>query len=112
MFKPNIGDVIELPVGLKCRHNQANEITIIQVPAQVVVESAWPVSAGVGGDNHFEPGFMVAARALNTDGSYFPEGALLTFATGGSYHPDFILAEKPNQILRKMVRTFLPKSDA
>jgi hypothetical protein len=109
--KLNIGDVIELPIGLRCRHNQANELTTIKTPVVVVVESAWPVSAGVGGDNHFEEGYMVCARALNADGSYFPEGALLTFAQSGSYHPDYILPDLPNMILRKMVRTFLPRRE-
>lgn len=102
-----IGDVVELPVGLKCRHNQGNEITVIEIPTNVVVESAWPVNAGVGGDNHFVDGYMVAARALNPDGSYFQEGALLTFALWGSFDPAFILPEKPKMILRKMKRTFL-----
>jgi len=69
-------------------------------------------AAGVGGDNHFIPGYMVVARALNADGSYFPEGALLTFAQAGSYHPDFILPETPNMVLRKMIRTFLPAEHA
>jgi hypothetical protein len=109
MTKIYPGDVVELPVGLRCRHNQANELTTIQTAVQVVVESSWPVSAGVGGDNHFEPGFLVCARALNADGSYFPEGALLTFATGGSYPAEYILPDKPNIVLRKMIRSFLPK---
>ena len=112
MTKLQIGMVVELPVGLKCRHNQANEITTIETPVVVVVESAWPVSAGIGGDNHFEDGYMVCARALNTDGSYFAEGALLTLAQSGSFHPDYILPDKPNMILRRMIRTFLPKSEA
>ena len=102
----NPGDVVELPIGLTCRHNQADELTVIEKPVHVVVESSWPVNAGVGGDNHFVPGFMVAARALNPDGSYFPEGALLTFALWGSFDSKFILPETPNMVLRKMKRTF------
>lgn len=107
MPKLYIGDVTQLPVGLKVRHNQANEITTIQTPVVVVVESAWPVTAGVGGDNHFENGYMVCARVLNDDGTYFPEGALLTFAQSGSFHPDYILPDSPTMVLRKMKRVFV-----
>ena len=107
MTQLQIGDVLELPVGLKCRHNQENALTVIQTPVVVVVESAWPVTAGVGGSNHFEDGYLVVARALNTDGSYFPEGALLTFAQAGDFRPEFILPDVPNLVLRKMTRTFV-----
>lgn len=106
MTKLQIGDVCELPVGLTVRHNQANQIEVIQNPVTVVVESAWPVNAGVGGSNHFEDGYLVAARALQPDGTYFPEGALLTFAQSGDFRPEFLLPEKPNMILRRMIRTF------
>lgn len=108
MHKLQIGEVVELPIGLRCRHNQADALTVIDTPAVVVVESAWPVTAGVGGTNHFEDGYLVAARALNTDGSYFPEGALLTFAQSGDFRPEFILPDVPGIVLRKMVRTFSP----
>lgn len=106
MTKLQIGDVVELPVGLQVRHNQAGEILTIQTPVVVVVESAWPVTGGVGGTNHFEDGYLVAARALQLDGTYFPEGALLTFAQAGDFRPEFILPDKPNMILRRMIRTF------
>lgn len=106
MTKLQIGEVLELPVGLIVRHNQANQIEVIQNPVVVVVESAWPVNAGIGGSNHFEDGYMVAARALQPDGSYFPEGALLTFAQAGDFRAEFILPDKPNIVLRKMIRTF------
>ncbi len=107
MARLKIGEVVELPVGLKCRHNQANQLLLIETAVTVVVESAWPVSAGVGGDNHFEPGYMVCARALHPDGSYHPEGALLTFAQEGSFKPEFILPDKPNMVLRRMLRVFV-----
>lgn len=104
----SIGDVIQLPVGLKVRHNQGNEVTTIQVPVTVVVESTWPVEGGIGGTNHFEDGQMVAARALHEDGSYHKEGALLTFALSGDFRSEFLLPEANQVVLRKMQKTFLP----
>lgn len=101
-----IGDVLQLPVGLMVRHNQANQIIPIAAPATVVVESAWPVIGGVGGTNHFEDGALVAARALHEDGSYFPEGALLTFATAGDFRPEFILPIDEKTVLRRMTKSF------
>ncbi len=109
MIKLKIGDVCELPIGLRCRHNQADELTTIKEPVNVVVESCWPVKSGVGSDSHFEDGFMVVARALNVDGTYHHEGALLTFAQAGDFRPEFILPEVPNQVLRRMTRTFVAK---
>jgi len=103
-----IGDVLELPVGLRTRLNQSGEVQTINAAVQVVVESVWPVLAGVGGTNHFEDGYMVAARALNADGSYFPEGALLTFAQSGDFRPEFILPGTASTVLRRMSRSFTP----
>jgi hypothetical protein len=112
MTRLSIGDVITLPIGLRCRHNQAGELTTIDTEVNVVIESVWPIVAGVGGTNHFEDGTLVAARALNTDGTYFPEGALLTLCFGaGDFRPEFILADKPNLVLRKMIRTFIAPPD-
>lgn len=108
MTRLSIGDVIALPVGLTVRHNQADQIEVIENEVNVVVESTWPIVAGVGGSNHFENGVMIAARALQPNGDYFPEGALLTFAQSGDFRPEFILPDKPNMILRKMHRTFEP----
>lgn len=102
----SIGDVIQLPVGLMVRHNQANQIQPIAVPTTAVVESTWPVIAGIGGTNHFEDGVLVAVRALHEDGTYFPEGALLTFATSGDFRPEFILAVDSKTVLRKMIKSF------
>lgn len=101
-----VGDVLELPVGLRCYHNQGQELTTIQAPVVVVVESAHKTPPG-SEDDHFEECRMVTARALNIDGSYNPEGALLTFAQYGDFRPEYILPEKPNQVLRKLKRTFV-----
>lgn len=108
------GDVIELPIGMKCYHNQGKEVLEIKEPAQVVVEATrivLPFQA-TGVEAHFETTYMVKARALNKDGSYHPEGALLTFAQYGDFRPEFILPDRPNQVLRKMKQTFLKLEDA
>jgi hypothetical protein len=105
MTKLKIGDVVELPVGLKVYHNQGQEILEIQVAANVVVESV-RVSLVGSEDDHFEESYLCDGRALQPDGSYHPEGALLTFAQYGDFRPEFILPDKPNIVLRRMQMTF------
>lgn len=112
MVKLQIGEVFEIPAGMRVRHSQANELMTIETPVVVVVESAWPIVAGLGGSNHFEDGYMIAARALNVDGSYFQEGALLILAQSGDFRPEFILPDKPKIVLRRMLRQFIPIADA
>ena len=105
----NTGEVIELPAGMKVYHNQEKGILELQVPVVVVVENSRKVlpfqSTGV--EAHFEECWMVKARALNVDGTYHPEGALLTFAQYGDFRPEFILPGESNQVLRRMKQTFL-----
>lgn len=105
----NIGDVIELPIGMKCYHNQGKEILEIKVPVQVVVEATRKVLPFqlTGVESHFEECYIVKARDLKEDGSYHPEGALLTFAQYGDFRPEFILPARQNQVLRRMQQTFL-----
>lgn len=109
MVQLHIGDVIELPVGMRVYHNQGKELLEIKNPVQVVVESTRKVLPfqHTGVEAHFEETCMIKARALNPDGSYHPEGALLTFAQYGDFRAEFILPEKPNQVLRRMKQTFL-----
>lgn len=104
------GDVIELPVGLKVYHNQGKEVLEIKTPALVVVETTRlvaPINI-TGAEAHFEECYMVKARALNQDGTYHHEGALLTFAQYGDFKPEYILPEQTNQVLRRMKRIFEP----
>lgn len=105
------GDVIELPVGLKCFHNQGQEMMILGKPAMVVVEATRDVEPMevTGVDAHFERCFMIKARRLNEDGSYHAEGALLTFALFGDFRPEFILPEANHVVLRKLKKTFQPE---
>ncbi len=105
------GDVIELPSGLHCYHNQGQEMTVIKVPVMVVVEvtrDVEPITVS-GADAHFERCFMVKARALHKDtGEYHPEGALLTFAAAGDFRPEFILPAASATVLRRMNKVFVP----
>jgi hypothetical protein len=91
------GDVVELPAGMKVYHNQGEEVLLLQ---QTGVEA------------HFEETGMIKARALQPNGEYFPEGALLTFAQYGDFRAEFILPDKPNIVLRKMVRKFVKPNEA
>lgn len=104
----NIGEVIELPIGLRVYHNQGKEVQTILNPVQVVVESNRKVLPfqQTGVEAHFEETYMVKARALHPNGEYNPEGALLTFAQYGDFRPEFILPDKPNMVLRRMKQTF------
>lgn len=111
-MKPELttGSVLQLPVGLRCFHNQGLEVTEIKVPVTVIVENTRhiiPFEAS-GTDAHFEECYIVKARALHEDGSYHPEGALLTFALYGDFRPEFILPAENRVVLRKMLKTFLP----
>ena len=112
MLKPlQTGDVVMLPVGLKCYHNQGEEFTTIKEPVTVVVENTRDLEPMniTGVDAHFERCFMVKARALNkADGTYHPEGALLTFAQFGDFRPEFILPVENHAVLRKLKKTFIP----
>lgn len=109
MVDLHIGDVIELPVGLMCYHNQGKELTTIKEPVTVVIENTRKILPFemTGAEGHFEACFIIKARALNADGSYHPEGALLTVAQYGDFRPEFILPEGANKVLRRMSRTFL-----
>lgn len=102
------GDVIQLPTGLHCFHNQAGEMTVIKEPVNVVVETARDLEpmAVTGVDAHFERCFMIKARALNPDGTYHPEGALLTVAEQGDFRAEFVLPEANRKVLRTMKKTF------
>lgn len=108
-----VGDVVELPVGMKAWHNQAQEILEIQNPVVVVVESNRAVLPFMqtGVEAHFEECGMIKARALQPNGDYFPEGALLTFAQYGDFRAEFILPNKPNIVLRKMKQSFVRVED-
>jgi hypothetical protein len=104
------GDVVELPVGMFVWHNQANQILEIKEPVVVVVETNRVVLPfqQTGVEAHFEETGMIKARALNPDGSYFAEGALLTFAQYGDFRAELILPDKPSIVLRRMQQTFVP----
>lgn len=110
MIDLHIGEVIELPVGMKCYHNQGEEILEIKTPVNVVIVSTRHVLPfqETGVEAHFEKCYMLKARALNPDGSWHKEGALLTFCQYGDFRPEFILPDKPNQVLRRMEMTFIP----
>ncbi len=103
----NIGDVIELPVGMKVYHNQGKELMEIKVPAIVVIVSSREILPFnlTGAEGHFEPTGLLKGRALQPNGEYHPEGALLTFAQYGDFRKEFILPGTPN-ILRRMKQTF------
>ncbi len=105
-----VGDVVEIPVGMFAWHNQGQEILEIKTPVVVVVEANRVVLPfqQTGVEAHFEECGMVKARALNPDGSYFAEGAMLTIAQYGDFRPEFILPNKPNIVLRRMQQTFVP----
>lgn len=105
----NIGDVIELPAGMLCYHNQGKELLELKNPVRVVIESNRRVLPfqQTGVEAHFEECYMLKARALNKDGSYHAEGALLTFAQSGDFRPEFILPAGANQVLWRMKQTFV-----
>jgi len=108
MYLLKTGDVIALPVGLRCYHNQAMELRVIEESVVVVVENtrnAEPMSV-TGAESRFERCYIIKARALNTNGSYHPEGALLTFAQFGDFRPEFILPPEGTKVLRRMIKTF------
>ena len=102
------GDVIELPAGMKCYHNQEQAVMELKTPVVVVVENTRDLEPFMvsGVEAHFERCFMVKARALNVNGSYHPEGALLTFAQFGDFRPEFILPQASLKVLRRMLKTF------
>jgi hypothetical protein len=108
------GDAVELPAGMKVYHNQGEEVLLLQNPAVVVVEATRVVLPfqQTGVEAHFEETGMIKARALQPNGEYFPEGALLTFAQYGDFRAEFILPDKPNIVLRKMVRKFVKPNEA
>lgn len=103
------GEVTELPAGFHVFHNQLDEVTVLQQPTVVVVENTRKIVplAVTGAEGHFETCFMVKARVLNVDGTYHREGALLTFAQYGDFHPKYILPDNPNLVLRRMRHTFV-----
>lgn len=106
----DIGDVIELPVGMRVYHNQGREVQTILNPVQVVIESNRKVLPFqlTGVEAHFEECGMLKGRALLPNGDYNPQGALLTFAQYGDFRPEFILPDVPNIVLRRMKQTFTP----
>jgi hypothetical protein len=106
----NIGDVIEIPAGLRVYHNQGKEIIEVRSPVRVVIEANRKVLPfqQTGVEAHFEECYMLKARALNPDGSYHPEGALLTFAQYGDFRPEFLLPEGSNKVLWRMKQSFVP----
>lgn len=104
-----VGEVVELPVGLKAYHNQGQEVVEVKEPVNVVVianRAVLPFQL-TGVEAHFEECGIIKARALLPDGSWHPEGALLTFAQYGDFRPEFILPDKPNIVLRRMKQVFL-----
>lgn len=105
----NIGEVVELPVGMMVYHNQGHELVKVETATRVVVEATRKVLPFelTGVEAHFEECFIVKARALHLDGSYHFEGALLTFATRGDFRPEFILPAGSNQVLKVMKRHFV-----
>lgn len=104
------GDVVELKVGMKVWHNQGQQILEIQNPAQVVVVANRAVLPfqQTGVEAHFEECGIIKARALQPNGEWHPEGALLTFAQYGDFRAEFILPNEPNIVLRKMKQKFEP----
>jgi hypothetical protein len=106
MVNLTTGDVIELPVGLVCYHNQGQVLEMLKAAILVVVEAKWGRSLAHEMDG-YDRSIFVEARALNVDGTYAPEGAYLTFAISGCMRPEFILPEIPNQVLRKMNKVFV-----
>ena len=108
-YELKTGDVIEVPAGMKCYHNQEKGVLELKVSVVAVVENTRDLETFLqsGVDAHFERCLMVKARALNLDGSYHPEGALLTFAQFGDFRPEFILPAASAQVLRRMVKTFV-----
>lgn len=104
-----VGDVLELPEGLKVYHNQGQEVVDLKTPAVVVVISNREILPfqQTGVEAHFEPCGLIKARALQPDGSWHPEGALLTFAQYGDFREEFILPNRPNIVLRRMKQVFV-----
>lgn len=103
------GDVIKLPIGMGCYHNQDEKAVRLDTAVEAVVEVTRRVVplTKVGADAHFEECLLIKARVLNCDGTYHPEGALLTFAQYGDFREEFILPDKPNLVLRRMKRHFV-----
>lgn len=106
-----VGDVVELPAGMKVYHNQGQQIVDVQTPVNVVVISNRVVLPfqQTGVEAHFEECGIIKARALNPDGTWHGQGALLTFAQYGDFRADFILPDKPNIVLRRMKQRFDPE---
>jgi hypothetical protein len=77
--KLKIGDVIMMQKGTRVYHNQSKELIDVKTDVVAVVEAVRDTAKG-SEDDHFEDCFLVDARYLNADGTYHPEGALMTFA--------------------------------
>lgn len=109
-----VGDVVELPVGMQVWHNQAEQILEIQNPVQVVVVANRAVLPfrDTGVEAHFEECGIIKARALQPNGEWHPEGALLTFAQYGDFRAEFILPDKPSIVLRRMKQHFKREEEA
>lgn len=103
IIKAKPGDVVTLKKGLHVYHTQAKQVTILDTDVTAVVEFT-RVSPVGSEDDHFEECFMVEARALNLDGTYHPEGALMLFAQAGDFRPEFI--QETLTVLRRMRRTY------
>lgn len=104
-----VGDVVELPVGMKVYHNQGQEVVELKAPAVVVVVSNREVLPfqQTGVEAHFEPCGILKVRALQPDGEWHPEGALLTIAQYGDFRAEYILPNRPNIVLRRMKQSFV-----
>lgn len=104
------GDVILLPKGLKCFHNQLGEVTELKNEIYAVVEVTREIDpmAVTGADGHFEGCFIVKARQLETvSGLYSPEGALMTIATRGDFRSEYLLPLENQRVIRRMNKTYI-----
>lgn len=105
IIKVKPGDVVTLRKGLHVYHTQGQAVTVLDTEVPAVVENVRTTVVG-SEDDHFEECYMVEARALNLDGSYHPEGALMLFAQSGDFRPEFIQSDLP--VLRRMRKTYTP----
>lgn len=103
MKQLSIGDVIALEAGWKVYHNGEKQVTTLAADLTAVVESVRVTAIG-SEDDHFEECSLADVRVLNTDGTYHPEGAYLTFATYGDFRGEFI--HSPH-VMHKMHKTFI-----
>lgn len=102
------GDVIVVPVGLKCFHNGIGQMTVIEQEIHAVVEATRliPPMSVTGSDAHFEETFVVKARKLDLGSdAYSPEGALLTIAVRGDFRPELLLSNP--HVVRRLQKTFV-----